>query len=71
MEALTVRFLENEYYDIEQDVDVVKMMAITPTGTWSAQTPLDKKTQGRRKEFREYVLEKIYEGELPCEVEFD
>lgn len=69
MDGLTVRFLENEYYDIEQDIDVVRLMAVTPMGTWSGITP-SSQAKVRRKEFKDYVLEQMYSGAEPCEVEF-
>ncbi len=68
---LTVRFLENDYYDIELDVDVVKMMAITGTGTWCAEAPRDKQLYSKRKAFKEWVVDQMEQGVLPCEVDLD
>jgi hypothetical protein len=71
VDGLTVRFLENEYYDIDQDAEVIKLMAITGKGTWCAETRAGKGSAAKRKEFQDYVLEQMYKGEQPCEVEFD
>jgi hypothetical protein len=65
---LTIRFLENAYYDIEQDLDVVRLMAVTGTGTWSMVVPA-KGRRTKKAEFKEYVMERLYKGEIPCELE--
>lgn len=57
---LTVSWSEYEYYDIEHDMDVVRMMAVTGTGTWF--TDIECAARGMasaRKRFQQLVLQKM------------
>ncbi len=69
-DPLTVRFCEESFYDIQNDLEVVRLMAVTGLGTWSMVVP-QKARRGKKAEFKDYVLEQMYSGTLPCELESD
>jgi len=72
MDGITARFSEFEFYDIESDCDMVKLMCITSIGTWSTNVQASKASTLRemRKAFGEYVEESIHAGDQPHEVVF-
>lgn len=73
MEPITVRFLETERYDITIDSEVIRFMAITNKGSYTAEIPVHgpASVRARRQEFKDWVLECLEKGIPPCEGEFD
>ena len=68
-ETLTVRFCEHQRYDITLDEERVLLMAITPTGTFSADVPADpKRLRSSRKAFEDYVFQSMALHHAPHEV---
>lgn len=68
--VLVVNFCEHQRYDIQQDAEVVRFMAITDRGTFHLETPCPrgKDRRERRKEFQDYVLNAMQQGLSPHEV---
>lgn len=68
---IPVRFNEFERYDITQDAEVIRFMATTPKGCYSAETlKADSRTlRENRAKFKEKAIELIVSGSDPCEVE--
>jgi hypothetical protein len=69
--SLTVRFSENEWYDMNTDQEAVTLMATTSGGSFYAMIPSDKFLPARRKQFKEKVAELMQEGFDRGEIEFD
>ena len=71
MTPTPVRFNEFERYDITKDADVIRLMAVTPKGTYSAEIVKDgaRKLREVRSQFREKAIDLITSGADPCEVE--
>ena len=63
-QMLTVRFTETQWYDINDDEEVVRFMAITGKGTFYAQTPLigSKNLREKRAQFKDDVIEFMQSG---------
>lgn len=69
---LTVRFSENEFYDINLDRDCVTLIATTSDGSFFAPfLPIDKKLPKLRKEFKARVIDLMNEGYVQGEVELE
>jgi hypothetical protein len=68
---LTVRFLETQQYDINEDCEVADFMAITGRGSYWARLVIDnpKDLSTGRKRFRERTLEAMQRGIVPSEVD--
>jgi hypothetical protein len=70
-DAVTLRMEEWHRYDPISDEQVIRLLAITGTGTfsgeWSSQSAED--LRDKRKRFREYVTECIEKGISPHEVD--
>ena len=66
-----MRFIETERYDISIDSEVIRLIAITGLGSYSAEIPVDnpKEVRRKRQEFKDYVLECMEKGLEPHEVE--
>ena len=71
MDHVAVRFIETERYDISIDSEVIRLIAITGLGSYSAEIPVDnpKEVRRKRQEFKDYVLECMEKGLGPHEVE--
>jgi hypothetical protein len=70
---ITVRFLENQHYDINQDCEVVVLMAMTSKGSYFAEVPLEEGRALReaRQKFKEVAIECIQNDIDPCEVDLE
>ena len=70
MDAVTVRWSEYQYYCIDRDKEIVRLMATTGKGTWVAEVEIGLASILRRDRaaFKEYVLEHI--EDQPEELEF-
>jgi hypothetical protein len=68
---LTPRFEEWHRYDIQIDEQVVRLLGITGTGTYSGEFAAESAAdlRDKRKRFREYVLECLDKGVEPHEVD--
>jgi len=62
----TLRVEEFEFYDINDDAEKTRVMAITDVGTWF--TDLEQPTKVDRESFMQYVLGALQIGLEPCEV---
>ncbi len=64
---------EYQYYDINLDAQVVRLMATSTSGTWHAVVPVDsaRKLRERREAFKTYVLGCIQAGLEPHEATED
>ena len=73
MTHVAVRFTETERYNVFIDSEVIRLVAITGLGSYSAEIPVDspKEVRRKRQEFKEYVLECIEGGIEPHEVEIE
>ena len=69
-ETFTVRFCENQHYDIEIDGEVVQLMAITSSGTWhsTVRHTTARELREDREAFKTYVLGAMQAKLPPCEV---
>lgn len=67
---VTLRFAENQFYDIIQDSEVVTFMGITNIGTWHTTIKLGKASELRsaREAFQQYTKSAIACGQMPREV---
>jgi len=67
---ITLRYAEQERYDIQQDEEVVRFMAISNIGTWHMEKACKKPGERRsmRNLFREFVGDAAAKGQRPCEV---
>lgn len=67
---MNLRFAESTRYDVISDAEVVRLMAITPQGTYHVEVVLEpgQPLRTRRESFKEKVFELIDAGEPPCEV---
>lgn len=65
--AITVRFQEEQHYDITQDCDVVRFMATTSLGSYWTEFPVDGPRALRRDRvrFKELAVQCIQAGLLP------
>lgn len=72
-QPLSVRFMESERYDITIDSEVIRFMAITNNGSYTAEVPVYGPSSVRkyRQEFKDWVIECMTKGIPPCEGEFD
>jgi hypothetical protein len=72
-EAMTLRFEDWYRYDIENDRQVVRLLGITGTGTFSAEIEIKDAPHMRemRKRFRDYVIECMAQGVGPHEIEME
>ena len=70
-EYIPVRFIDYEFYDIENDRECLRLMATTPTGTFSADVDNEpgSKNRDRREAFRNYVLQCLALKQEPHEIE--
>lgn len=70
-EVYTIRFSDFEHYDPSRDEAMIKLMATTPTGTYSADVPNrpGKHLREQREAFKEYVLNCIALKNPPHEIE--
>lgn len=72
-DVITVRFTEQQSYDINRDCEVVRFMATMSSGSFWADTPLEGPRMLRqdRNKFKETVVELIQAGQPPCEIVLD
>ena len=70
MTPITLRYAETERYDIQQDADVIRFMAISNKGTWHMEKacPNPGEIRSTRNLFREFVENAAAKGQAPCEV---
>lgn len=70
-DAITCRWEDWYRYDVMNDRQCVRLLAITGTGTYSAEVPyvgaLD--LRDKRKRFREYVMDCMAKDIAPHEIE--
>lgn len=73
MRPITVRFSEQQSYDINRDCDVVRFMATMSSGSYWSDVPLEgpRSLRRDRQEFKETVVELIQAGQPPCEIQLD
>lgn len=66
----TLRFAERAYYDIESDLEVVDLLAITNMGSYRAIVPAMPASRFRanKEAFKKYVLNDMAVGNFPGEV---
>ena len=66
-----VRFLESQSYDINLDAEVVRLMAMTSSGSYWTDVTLEgpRSLRRDRQEFKETVVDLIQAGQPPCFVE--
>lgn len=71
MIAETVRFCEEQYYDVTRDEEVVRFMAVTNIGTWHGVAPVRSASglRAAREGFRQFAYSAMSIGGVPCEVE--
>ena len=64
MDAMTVRWSEYEYYDVNEDANVVQFQAITPLGTWCVDViPESSRSYRRYKQaFQETITQLMVDG---------
>jgi len=67
---ITLRYAEQDRYDIQQDAEVTRFMAISNHGTWHMERPCTKPGEKRmtRQLFRQFVQQAAEKGQEPCEV---
>jgi hypothetical protein len=71
VDSLTCRFEEWHRYDPMVDSQVVRLLAITGTGTYTGEFANEsaEALRDKRKRFRDYVLESMEKGIAPHEVD--
>ena len=69
--CLTVRFTESQWYDINDDCEVVRFMAITGGGSFYAQIPLisSRNLREARVRFKDDVIEFMQQGYSSGEID--
>lgn len=69
-DIISIRFAENQFYDVHRDAEVIMLMAITNLGTWHSTVAIGKASEVRtqREAFKEYCLHSIAQGGQPKEV---
>lgn len=72
-DVITVRFSEQERYDIHSDQDVVRFMATTNQGSYWADVPIEgpRGLRRDRDRFKELAVQYIRAGSLPCYIELE
>lgn len=73
MSAITVRFQESEFYDINVDRDVVRFMATTGRGSYWTEIQVEgpRSLRLERDKFKERAVEMIRAGADPCRIEME
>lgn len=68
--TITLRYAEQDRYDIQQDAEVTRFMAISNIGTWHMELPTNAgvERRARREQFRDFVENAAAKGQRPCEV---
>lgn len=71
MKPITVRFQEEQHYDINQDCEVVRFMATTSLGSYWTELPLDgpRSLRRDRTRFKELAVQCIQSGLIPTYIE--
>lgn len=71
MKPITVRFQEEQHYDIQQDCEVVRFMATTNQGSYWTEIPLEgpRSLRRDRERFKELAVQHIQAGSLPAYIE--
>lgn len=69
--AITVRFQEEQHYDVTQDCEVVRFMATTSLGSYWTEIPIDGPRALRRDRvrFKEMAVQCIQAGLLPNRID--
>lgn len=71
MKPITVRFQEEQHYDINQDCEVVRFMATTSLGSYWTEIPVEGSQSLRRDRvrFKELAVQCIQGGLIPSHIE--
>ena len=72
-DAITCRFEDWYRYDVVNDRQCVRLLAITGTGTYSAEVEFKQSAdlRDKRKTFREYVMDCMAKDIPPHEIELE
>jgi hypothetical protein len=67
---ITLRYAEQDRYDIVNDAEVTRFMAISNKGTWHMEQACTKPGEKRAKRnlLKEFVENAAAKGQAPCEV---
>ena len=69
--TITLRYAEQDRYDITRDAEVTRFMAISNKGTWHMEQPCPQPGEKRtmRNQFRDFVEHAAAKNQTPCEVQ--